>query len=164
MKRKFSSLRNWEHIILSGMKQRGSMLGQWGQIAHQIWNLALQDRCLAPTPTNNVKCSFHTGGDEVNANAYLLEESIRSNSTAILQPLVQKLVDFNHDKIRKAGLIPIVWEEMLLTWNLTLGSDVVVQTWLNAGSVQEVVARGHKALVGSYDFWVQHQDICAHRI
>lgn len=42
---------------------------------------------------------------------------------------------------------------MLLTWNLTLGSDVVVQTWLNAASVQEVVARGHKALVGSHDFW-----------
>lgn len=97
--------------------------------------------------------SVHTGGDEVNVNTYLLDDTVRSNLTSVLQPLIQKLVDFNHAKLRKAGLTPIVWEEMLLHWNLTLGSDVVVQTWLNARSVQDVVAHGHKALVGSYDFW-----------
>ncbi|KAL8804564.1 MAG: hypothetical protein Q9182_002479 [Xanthomendoza sp. 2 TL-2023] len=72
---------------------------------------------------------FHTGGDEVNVNAYSLDDTVKSNQSAILQPLLQRLVDFNHAYIRAAGMTPIVWEEMLLDWNLTLGSDVIVQTW-----------------------------------
>jgi len=96
---------------------------------------------------------FHTGGDEVNANAYLLDDTVQSNDTSVLQPLIQKLVNFNHAKVRAAGLTPIVWEEMLLVWNLTLGSDVVVQTWLSDESVAETVALGHKALAGNYNFW-----------
>lgn len=96
---------------------------------------------------------FHTGGDELNVNAYKFDPTVNSNSTAIIQPLLQKFVDFNHAKIRAAGLTPIVWEEMLLVWNLTLGPDVVVQTWLSEESVARTVAKGHKALVGNYNFW-----------
>lgn len=96
---------------------------------------------------------FHTGGDEVNVNAYLLDDTVNSNSTAVLIPLMQKFVDRNHDQVRAAGLQPIAWEEMLLTWNLTLGDDVVVQTWLSDTSISEVTARGHKALFGNYEFW-----------
>ncbi|KAK5143967.1 hypothetical protein LTR04_001720, partial [Oleoguttula sp. CCFEE 6159] len=62
---------------------------------------------------------FHTGGDEVNLNAYNLDETVGSNKTAVLQPLMQKFVDRNHNQVRAAGLTPIVWEEMLLVWNLT---------------------------------------------
>ena len=98
---------------------------------------------------------FHTGGDEVNANAYLLDESVRSNDSAVIQPLLQKFIDFNHDRVRAAGLTPIVWEEQLLQWNLTLGSDVVVQTWLSDDSLARTVAMGHKALFGNYNDWVR---------
>jgi hexosaminidase len=97
---------------------------------------------------------FHTGGDEVNVNAYTLDDTVNSNSTAVLQPLMQKFVDRNHDQVRKAGLAPVVWEEMLLTWNLTLGDDVVVQTWISDASVAQVTSMGHKALFGNYNFWV----------
>lgn len=97
---------------------------------------------------------FHTGGDEVNANAYLLDEGIRSNDSVVLKPFLQKFIDFNHQRIRAAGMTPIVWEEQLLTWNLTLGSDVIVQTWLSEESVAQTVARGHKVLAGNYNFWV----------
>ena len=97
---------------------------------------------------------FHTGGDEVNVNAYLLDENVRSNESAVLQPLLQMFIDYNHAKVRAAGLTPIVWEEQLLQWNLTLGSDVVVQTWQSSEAVAETVAKGHKALVGSYEYWV----------
>jgi hexosaminidase len=99
---------------------------------------------------------YHTGGDEVNVNAYLNDETIRSNDTKVLQPYMQKFVDFNHDHVRKAGLTPIVWEEMLLVWNLTLGDDVLVQTWLSDDSVAQTVEKGHKALAGNYNFWVFH--------
>lgn len=97
---------------------------------------------------------FHTGGDEVNANVYLLDEGVKSNESSIIQPLLQRLVDFNHQHIRTAGLTPVVWEEQLLQWNLTLGSDVVVQTWLSDDSLAKTVAMGHKALFGNYNYWV----------
>jgi hexosaminidase len=98
---------------------------------------------------------FHTGGDEVNKNAYTLDDTVRSNDSEILQPLMQKFVDRNHDQVRAAGLTPLVWEEMLLDWNLTLGSDVIVQSWQSDEAVVEIVSKGHKALVGNYNYWVK---------
>lgn len=96
---------------------------------------------------------FHTGGDEVNMNTYLLDPTVESNDKAVLQPLVQKFVNRNHDQIRLAGLTPIVWEEMLLDWNLTMGDDVVVQSWLSDTSVASITSKGYKALAGNYNFW-----------
>jgi hexosaminidase len=98
---------------------------------------------------------YHTGGDEVNKQAYLYDDTVKSNDSKVLQPLMQKFVDRNHDQIRSYGFTPIVWEEMLLEWNLTLGKDVVVQSWRNASSVLKAVEAGHKVLVGSSDFWVR---------
>jgi hexosaminidase len=98
---------------------------------------------------------FHSGGDEVNVNAYLLDDTVKSNLTSVLTPLMQKFVDRNHDQIRAAGLAPIVWEEMALDWNLTLGKDVVVQTWISEESVAKVTEMGHKVLFGNYNFWVR---------
>lgn len=97
---------------------------------------------------------FHTGGDEVNVNAYNLDDTVRSNDTAILRPLMQAFVDRAHARVRAAGLTPIAWEEMLLTWNLTLGPDVVVQTWQSDEAVAQTVSKGHKALAGNYNYWV----------
>lgn len=102
---------------------------------------------------------FHTGGDEVNANVYLLDETVNSNSSTLLKTLLQQFVDFTHSKVRAAGLTPVVWEEMLLQWNLTLGSDVVVQTWQSDSAVANTVAQGHKALAGNYNYWVRFPNI-----
>jgi hexosaminidase len=99
---------------------------------------------------------FHTGGDEVNQNAYKLDDTVRSNDPSVLQPLMQKFIDRNHDIIRAQGLTPIVWEEMLLIWNLTLGEDVIVQSWRSDEAVLEIVEKGHKALVGNYKYWVRN--------
>lgn len=96
---------------------------------------------------------FHTGGDEVNANVYNLEKAVGTNDTSVLKPLLQKLLDFNHAKVRAAGMTPIVWEEMLLMWNLTLGRDVLVQTWQGQDAVQQTVAKGHQAVAGDYEHW-----------
>ncbi|KAI4202922.1 MAG: hypothetical protein LQ346_001895 [Caloplaca aetnensis] len=96
---------------------------------------------------------FHTGGDEVNANVYKLDETVRSNASEVLRPLLQEFVDYNHDYIRAAGMTPIVWEEMLLQWNLTLGKDVVVQAWQSDDAVAQTVAKGHKVLAGIYQYW-----------
>ncbi|KAL8645439.1 MAG: hypothetical protein Q9226_007303 [Calogaya cf. arnoldii] len=113
---------------------------------HTLWEDLLPR--LAP-----YSAYFHTGGDEVNKNAYSLDDTVRSNESSVLQPLIQRLVDYNHDYVRAAGMTPIVWEEMLLEWNLTLGSDVIVQSWLADDSVAKVVQKGHKVLAGNYNFW-----------
>lgn len=96
---------------------------------------------------------FHTGGDEVNVNAYMLDDTVKSSDMAVLRPLMQRFIDRNHDQVRANGLAPIVWEEMALEWNLTLGDDVLVQAWLSDASVASITARGHKALAGNYNFW-----------
>lgn len=96
---------------------------------------------------------MHTGGDEVKSAAYLLDETVRSDAYDVLQPLVQKFVDRNHKQVRAAGLTPIVWEEMLLDWNLTLGSDVVVQSWQSDQAVYNITRAGHKVLAGNYNYW-----------
>lgn len=96
---------------------------------------------------------FHTGGDEVNLNAYSLDSTVNSRDPSVLQPLMQRFVEANHKRVRAAGLTPIVWEEMLLTWNLTLGSDVIVQSWQSDAAVVSIVQAGHRALVGNYKYW-----------
>lgn len=94
---------------------------------------------------------FHTGGDEVNAETYTLDPTMRKSK---IQTQIQKMVDRNHAHVRKAGLTPIVWEEMLLDWNLTLPRDVVVQTWRGDVAIAETVKQGYKALVGNKASWV----------
>ena len=103
---------------------------------------------------NNYSSYFHSGGDEINKNAYELDETVGSSSVDVLRPLLQKFADKIHDQIREYGMTPIVWEEMLLEWELDLGEDVVVQTWRSDEAVLRTVEAGHKALVGNYDNWV----------
>ncbi|KFY57796.1 hypothetical protein V496_06343 [Pseudogymnoascus sp. VKM F-4515 (FW-2607)] len=79
---------------------------------------------------------FHTGGDEIDIRDYVLDETVDSKGRP------------NADCLGGDA-----WEEMLLDWNLELGDDVVVQTWINSASLDKVTARGHKALFGSNDFW-----------
>lgn len=106
---------------------------------------------------------FHNGGDEVNKNAFLLDDTVNSNSSEVLQPLVQKLMSNVTNLVRASGLTPIVWEEMLLDWNLTFTSqehssnstppDILVQVWQEAENLQSVLKQGYRALFGDYHNW-----------
>jgi hexosaminidase len=97
---------------------------------------------------------FHTGGDELNRNDSMLDEGIKSNDTDVLRPLLQKFVDKQHEHIRKQGLTPLTWEEIPIEWNVNIGKDVVVQTWLGQDSVKNLTSRGHKVIDSNYNFWV----------
>jgi hexosaminidase len=102
---------------------------------------------------------FHTGGDELKYDAYLYDETVKSNNPAVLKPLVQKLVDHSHGLVRSAGLTPIVWEEMILSWNLTLGQDTIVQAWNEDSAVASIVGKGYRALGGLAKYWVSHRSV-----
>jgi hexosaminidase len=97
---------------------------------------------------------MHTGGDEINLHAYTLDETVNSEDPGVVRPLLQYFVDKAHGRIREAGLTPIVWEEMLLKYNLTLGNDVLVQTWLGTSSTRKTVEAGHKTIASNADYWV----------
>ena len=96
---------------------------------------------------------FHLGGDEVNENAYNLDDTVGTNDSAVLQPLMQKFMDRNQKQIQAAGFTPVVWEEMLLEWNLTMPKNTIVQSWQSDESVAQIVKKGYRALVGNYNYW-----------
>jgi hexosaminidase len=95
-----------------------------------------------------------TGGDELNANDSRFDPGLNTNDSAVLQPLLQTFVDNQHTRVRNAGLTPTVWEELVTEWNVTLGKDVVVQSWLGGGAVAEIASKGHKVIDSNYNFWV----------
>lgn len=97
---------------------------------------------------------FHTGGDELNRNDSELDPTVGSNETSVIAPLLQKFIDFTHKKVRTAGLVPFVWEEIVTDWNITLGKDVVVQSWLGDNAVKVLAEGGHKVIDSDYHFWV----------
>ena len=97
---------------------------------------------------------FHTGGDELNANVYLLDPTVKSNSSSVIQPYLSKFVKTLHGYIRKANLKPVVWEEMVTTWNLTLPTnDTLVQSWQGQAALAAVVSKGYRAIFGAYTEW-----------
>jgi hexosaminidase len=104
---------------------------------------------------------YHIGGDEINLPAYLLDETVHSDDPAILQPLLQRFIDHIIGIASGFGYQPIVWEEMLLDWNLTLPSaasgeksaSTLVQVWRNSKRIDEVLKKGHKVIFGDYGHW-----------
>ncbi len=107
---------------------------------------------------------FHTGGDELNANDSMLDPGIRSNASEVLQPLLQKFIDKQHDRVRKAGLTPLTWEEIPLVWNVTMGKDVVVQSWLGDASIKELTGKGFKVIDSNYNYWVSPPPFAAREV
>ncbi|PNP42958.1 hypothetical protein TGAMA5MH_05706 [Trichoderma gamsii] len=96
---------------------------------------------------------FHTGGDELNANDSMIDPRLKTNSSDVLQPLLQKFISHAHSKIRAQGLSPFVWEEMVTTWNITLGNDTVVQSWLGGDAVKNLAESGYKVIDTDYNFY-----------
>ncbi|KAF2230660.1 glycoside hydrolase family 20 protein [Viridothelium virens] len=96
---------------------------------------------------------FHLGGDELNKNAYNLDPTVNSSSKEVLRPLVQSFVNHAIKSTARYGFTPLLWEEMVLDWNLTLPKNTIIQTWRSTSSLSDVVFRGHKALFGSNSHW-----------
>ncbi|KAL8673001.1 MAG: hypothetical protein Q9168_002562 [Polycauliona sp. 1 TL-2023] len=99
---------------------------------------------------------FHLGGDELNLNAYRLDPTVNSSSHETLQPLVQAFVDHVISIATAHSLKVIMWEEMVLDWNLVLPKqDVIIQTWRGSddGALGTILGQGYKTLFGSNAHW-----------
>lgn len=97
---------------------------------------------------------FHTGGDEVNKNIYLLDPGVNSSDATVIKPYLERFLKHAHDVVRKNGATPFVWEEMVVEWGINLPKDVIVQTWLGDDSVKNATANGYRVIAGTYQTWV----------
>ena len=96
---------------------------------------------------------FHVGGDELNLEAYNLDPTVRSSSKQVIRPLLQRLMNHIISLVDSNGLIPAIWEDMLLEWDLELPANTIIQTWRSSTSLAKVVAKGHRALFGPCEEW-----------
>ena len=72
---------------------------------------------------------FSTGGDEVNAPCYADDPETQASLNATGKNISQALDSFvttMHSALRAQGKTPVVWEEMVLSENITLSLDTVV--------------------------------------
>lgn len=72
-----------------------------------------------------------TGGDEVNLNCYNDDASTQAelkSSNQTLDEALNTFVQATHDTLKKAGKTPLVKEEMVLDYNLTLSNDTIAMS------------------------------------
>lgn len=96
---------------------------------------------------------FHVGGDEINLEAYNLDDTVKSSSKEVIKPLLQRLIDHVVSLTEAQGLTPVIWEDMLLEWDLKLPPSTIVQTWRSSTSLAKVTAKGYRALFGPCEEW-----------
>jgi len=105
--------------------------------------------------TSQYSSLFHLGGDELNLDAYLIDPTVRSASQGVLQPLIQSFIDQVISLTRSHSLTVVIWEEMVLDWNLTLPQDVIIQTWRGNqdNALSTILDKGYRTLFGSNTYW-----------
>ncbi|EFE44270.1 hypothetical protein TRV_00956 [Trichophyton verrucosum HKI 0517] len=125
---------------------------------YQFLDLLMADLIPRVSPLTEY---FHTGGDEFNLNTYLLEINLGSNDRRVLTPFLDRMITHVHSSLRSSGVTPIVWEELVLDWDLNLPSHktagetggVIVQAWRNSSAVKHVLQKGYQTIFGTGDAW-----------
>ncbi|EKM49788.1 glycoside hydrolase family 20 protein [Phanerochaete carnosa HHB-10118-sp] len=90
---------------------------------------------------------FSTGGDEINMPCYAADEPTQAALNATNQTFEQALNTFTqatHSAIMAKGKTPVVWEEMVLSFNLTLSNDTIVFVWISSEDAAAVAQQGFR--------------------
>lgn len=99
---------------------------------------------------------FSTGGDEVNARCYLDDPETQQalqRSGRTLEQALDVFTQSTHGVLRNAGKTPVVWEEMVLSHNVTLSSDTVIMVWISSQNVKAVVEKGFRVVHAASDYF-----------
>ncbi|KZV67215.1 glycoside hydrolase family 20 protein [Peniophora sp. CONT] len=97
-----------------------------------------------------------TGGDEVNTPCYDDDAETQQELKASGQDLTGALTTFvnaMHETLRGKDKTPVVWEEMVLDYNLTLPTDVPVLVWVSSENVASVAQKGHPIIHAASDYF-----------
>jgi len=99
---------------------------------------------------------FSTGGDEINQKCFDNDPQTQAALTASGKTFEEALSAFTvaeHAVLRAQGKTPVVWEEMVLSHNITLGNDTVVMVWISSADAASVVAKGFRIVHAPSDFF-----------
>ncbi|EIN12307.1 N-acetylhexosaminidase [Punctularia strigosozonata HHB-11173 SS5] len=99
---------------------------------------------------------FSTGGDEVNVNCYETDGPTRDELEAAGRTLEQALSAFvvnNHRALEELGKTPVVWEEMVLDFNVTLSNETVVMVWISSENAAAIVRKGYRLVHAPSDYF-----------
>ncbi|TFY81773.1 hypothetical protein EWM64_g2232 [Hericium alpestre] len=58
-----------------------------------------------------------------------------------------------HKAVRGQGKTPVVWEEMVLDYNVTLANDTVVMVWISSANAAAVAAKGYHFVHSASDYF-----------
>ncbi|KAG2359682.1 glycoside hydrolase family 20 protein [Suillus spraguei] len=90
---------------------------------------------------------FSTGGDELNTACYTndlpTQQQLNSTNTT-LNDALNTFTLATHAALIAEGKTPIVWEEMVLDWNITLSNETIVMIWISSEDAAAVVEKGFR--------------------
>ncbi|KAG7444220.1 N-acetylhexosaminidase [Guyanagaster necrorhizus] len=100
---------------------------------------------------------FSTGGDEINFNCYdddnVTQADLAAKGVTITQAL-NSFTESTHGALHVAGKTPVVWEEMVLDYNITtLGNDTIVMVWVSSDDAAAVAEKGYKFVHAASDYF-----------
>ncbi|KAH7909672.1 glycoside hydrolase family 20 protein [Hygrophoropsis aurantiaca] len=90
---------------------------------------------------------FSTGGDELNTACYTNDYPTQQELNATGMTLNDALNSFTmatHGALVAEGKTPVVWEEMVLDWNLTLYNQTIVMVWISSEDAAAVADKGFR--------------------
>ncbi|KAI9451110.1 N-acetylhexosaminidase [Lactarius psammicola] len=88
---------------------------------------------------------FSTGGDEINAACYRDDAQTQQDlgGRSVAQAL-DTFTQATHGALRSLGKTPVVWEEMVLNFNLTLSNDTIALVWISSDNAVAVAEKGYR--------------------
>ncbi|KAG1799299.1 glycoside hydrolase family 20 protein [Suillus plorans] len=92
---------------------------------------------------------FSTGGDELNTNCYAndyLTEQQLNRTGMTLNSALDTFTQTTHGALIAQGKTPVVWEEMVLDWNITLSNETIVMIWISSADAAAVAGRGFRII------------------
>ncbi|KAJ3801949.1 N-acetylhexosaminidase [Lentinula aff. detonsa] len=99
---------------------------------------------------------FSTGGDELNTECYTIDDSTQADLNATGKTLEQALDAFTqsiHSVLENSGKTPVVWEEMVLDFNLTLSNNTIVMVWISSADAAAVADKGFRLVQAPSDYF-----------
>ncbi|KAI1788841.1 N-acetylhexosaminidase [Ganoderma leucocontextum] len=100
---------------------------------------------------------FSTGGDELNTKCYDIDAPTQASlkkSGETLEQALDKFTQTTHNALKAKGKTPVVWEEMVLSHNVTLHTnDTRVLVWISSDNVKAVAEKGFKVIHAASDYF-----------
>jgi len=97
-----------------------------------------------------------TGGDEVNTECYSADNETQASLSAsgeTLEQALSKFMSINQGALEKMGKTPVVWEEMVLDFNLSLSNNTIAMVWVSSSDAAAVASKGFRLVHASSDYF-----------